>query len=79
MLAGVALQIAAQIAVGFLELVQLFHNVDGQANGAGIVGDGAGNALANPPVGVGRKLIAFVGIKFFGGAVQTQRPLLNEI
>ena len=40
----------------FFKLVELFYNVDGQANGAGIVGDGAGNALANPPVGVSGKL-----------------------
>ena len=51
--------------MGLFKLIELFNNVNGESNRAGIVGNGTGNALANPPVGVGREFIALVWIKFF--------------
>ena len=49
------------------------------ANGAGLVGDGAGNGLANPPRGVGRELVAAAVLELVDGLHQADVALLNEV
>ena len=53
--------------------------MDRQADGAALVGDGAGNCLANPPGGVGGELISFLVVEFFGGANQAEAAFLNQV
>ena len=47
------------------DLVDGLHHVHGDADGAGLVGDGSGDGLTDPPGGVGGELIALSVVKFF--------------
>ena len=49
------------------------------ADGAGLVGDGAGDGLANPPGGVGGELEALGVVELLHRADEAQIALLNEI
>ena len=53
--------------------------MDGQANNAPLLGQRAGNGLANPPGGIGAKLAAPARIELFHGLHQAQISLLNQI
>ena len=50
-----------------------------QADGARLTGDRPGHALANPPEGVGRELVAAGGVEFLHGALEAQGALLDQI
>ena len=60
-------------------LRQLFTDVNRQTNGAGAVVDGPGHALANPPVGIGRKLVAHGGVEFVDRTLKADGTLLHQI
>ena len=49
------------------------------ADGAGLVGDGAGDGLANPPGGVGRELVAAAVLELVDGLHEADVALLNEV
>ena len=49
------------------------------ADGAGLIRDGAGDGLADPPGGVGRELVSFGIVEFFDGLDQAQVALLNQV
>ena len=51
----------------------------GNADGAGLVGDGAGDGLANPPGGVGGELEALGVVELLHRADEAQVALLDEI
>ncbi len=76
---GRAAQFLFQLARGAQELVHALVHVNGNADGAGLVGDGAGDGLANPPGGVGRKLVAAAVFEFVGGAHQADVAFLDQI
>jgi hypothetical protein len=59
--------------------VDRLNHVDGHANGARLVGDGASNRLADPPGCVGGKLVATAPFKFVGTSHQTDIAFLNQI
>jgi hypothetical protein len=49
------------------------------ADGAGLVGDGAGDGLANPPGGVGGELVAAAVLELVDRLHQADVALLNEV
>jgi len=53
--------------------------VDGDADGAGLVCNGAGDGLTDPPGGVGAEFIAFAIVVFFHGAHEAGVAFLDEI
>ena len=57
-----------QFARGAKELVHALVHMHRDADGAGLVGDGAGDGLANPPSGVGREFVAATVLELVGGA-----------
>ena len=57
---------------------QLFH-MHRDADGVGLVGYGAVDALADPPRGIGREFKPAFVFKFFHGFHQPQTALLNEV
>ena len=61
------------------QLVDLLHHVHRHADGPGLVGDGAGDALADPPGGVGRELEAAAVVELLDGADQAQVALLDQV
>ncbi len=58
------------------------HDLDhvrGDANGAGLIGNGAGDGLANPPDRVSRELVAAAVIEFLHPFHQPNVSLLDEV
>jgi len=53
--------------------------MNGETNGATLVGDGAQDGLLDPPRGIRGKLEALFRIKFLDGADESQRPFLDQI
>ena len=51
----------------------------GQADRAALVGDGAGDGLANPPGGVGAELEAALVVELVGGLHQADVAFLDQI
>ena len=53
--------------------------MDRDADGAGLVGDGAGDGLPDPPGGVGGELVAALVLELFDGAHEANVALLDEV
>ena len=66
-------------AAGADQLVDRFDHVHRNTNGAGLVGDGAGDGLANPPGGVGGEFVAAAPLKFVDGLHQADVAFLNQV
>ena len=49
------------------------------ADGAGLIRDGAGDGLANPPGGIGRELVAALILELVHGLDQTDVAFLDQI
>ena len=67
------------LAGNAVELVDGFNHVHRNTNGPGLVGDGSGNSLANPPGGVGGELIAPAVLELVHRLHQADVAFLNEI
>ena len=76
---GGAAQAAGDVALGFFDAVELFGDVHRQADRAALGGDGAGDSLADPPVGVGAEAEAAGGVVLLNAAFQAQGALLHQI
>ena len=76
---GFAAEILQQPFLGAHEFVDRFDHVHRDADGAGLVGNGAGDGLADPPGGVGGKFIAAAVLEFFDGFHQAHVAFLDEI
>ena len=74
-----AAELAAQLALGADDLVQLLDDVDGHPDRAPLVGERTGDRLADPPRRVGRELVALAPVELLGGADQADRSLLDQI
>ena len=74
-----AAELAAQLALGADDLVQLLDDVDGHPDRAPLVGERAGDRLADPPRRVRRELVALAPVELLGGADEADRPLLDQI
>ena len=53
--------------------------MDGNADGPGLVGNGPGNGLADPPGGVGGELVALGVVELFHGLNEAQVALLDQV
>ncbi len=61
------------------ELVDHFHQVHRDPDGAGLVGERPGDGLADPPDGVGGEFVAFGVIELFYRADQAEVAFLDEV
>ena len=74
-----AAELAAQLPLGAHDLVQLLDDVHGHADRARLVGERAGDGLADPPRRIRRELEPLAVVELLGGAHEADRPLLDEI
>ena len=61
------------------ELVDGLDHVNGDADGAGLIGDGASDGLPDPPGGVGGELVALAVVELLNGADKADVALLDEV
>ena len=76
---GVVAQLLEELAGDTDDLVDGLHHVDGDADGAGLVGDGPGDGLADPPGGIGGELVALGVVELLHRLDEAQVALLNQI
>ena len=76
---GVAVQLLRQLAARALRAADLLGDVDGQPDRAALVGERAGDRLADPPRRVRRKLEAELVVELLDRADQAHVPLLDQI
>src|SRR5436190_2288825 len=72
-------ELGAQLPLRADDLVQLLDDVHRHADRPGLVRQGAGDGLADPPGGVRRELEALAVVELLGRAHEPDRPLLDEI
>ena len=68
-----------QVAAGPDHPVDLLDHVHRDADGAGLVGHGAGDGLADPPGGVGGELVALGVVELLDGADEAEVAFLDEV
>src|SRR5262249_42733140 len=68
-----------KLARGADQLVDGLDHVHRNADGAGLVGDGAGDGLADPPGGVGRELVAAAILELVHGLHEADVAFLDEV
>src|SRR5439155_16361275 len=61
------------------QAVDRLDHVDGDADRAGLIGDGSSDRLPDPPCGVGRELVALLVIELLDRADEPDVPLLDEV
>ena len=76
---GLAAKFLDQLALDAQQAVDGLEDVDGDADGAGLVGDGTADRLADPPGSVGAEFEAADGIKLGDGAQQADVAFLDQI
>ncbi len=76
---GFVVQLLREFAGGSQVDIELFNDVDRQANGAGLVHDRPFNRLADPPGGVGRETEPAFGIKLLDSPNKAQVALFNQV
>ncbi len=69
----------AQFAVDVADLAHLLDHVDGDADGAALVGDGAADGLANPPGGIGGEAEAAGVFELVHRPHQPRVALLDQV
>ena len=74
-----AAALGAELPLGAQDLVQLLDDVNRHADRARLVGERAGDRLADPPRRVGRELVALAPVELLGGAHEADRPLLDQV
>src|SRR5215211_8009940 len=76
---GLAAERLHELALDVHDLVELLDHVHRDADGAALVGDRAGDGLADPPRRVRRELVAAPVVELLDGADQPERALLDQI
>ena len=76
---GLALELLDHLALDPVHLVDRLDHVHRDADGAGLVGDGPGDGLADPPGGVGGELEPLGPVELLDGPHQAEVPLLDEV
>ncbi len=76
---GFPFQRLGEVVPFFADLVNFPHLLDGQFHGAGLLGEGVHDGLADPPDRVGDELDVAGGIEPFGGLDQADVALLDQI
>src|SRR5262245_51996055 len=74
-----AAELLDELAGGPDELVDGLDHVHGNADGAGLVGDRAGDGLADPPGRVGRELVAAAILELVDGLHQADVAFLDQV
>ena len=74
-----AAQLLEQLALDADQLVDRLDHVHRDADGAGLVGDGPGDGLADPPGGVGGELEALGVVELLHRPDQAQVALLDQV
>src|SRR5258706_1352446 len=77
--AGLAAQLLHERPRGADQLVDGLDHVHRDADGAGLVGDGAGDGLADPPGGVGRELVAALVLELVHRLHEADVALLDQV
>src|ERR1035441_3173460 len=77
--AGLVPQFLHELLLGAPELIDDLDHVDRDANSAGLVGDAAGDGLADPPGGVGRELVAALILELLHSFHQAHVTFLDQI
>ena len=76
---GLALEVLHHLALHADDLVDRLHHVHRDADGAGLVGDGPGDGLADPPRGVGGELEALRVVELLDRPHQAEVALLDQV
>ena len=76
---GLAAQVLEQLTLDAAELVDDLDHVHRDADGAGLVGHGAGDGLTDPPRGVGGELVALGVVELLDRADQAEVALLDQV
>jgi hypothetical protein len=76
---GLAAQFLGELLLGAPELVHDFDHVHRDADGAGLVGNGPGDGLANPPDGVGGELVAAPILEFLDPFHEADVAFLDQV
>ncbi len=74
-----AAELGDQLALHAADPVELLDDVDGDADRPCLVGERAGDRLADPPGRVGRELEAPPVVELLGRTDQAKRPLLDQV
>lgn len=76
---GFVAEFLEELFLDLHDFVEGFDHVDGDTDGAGLIGDGAGDGLADPPGGVGREFVAAAVFEFFDGFHEAHVTFLDEV
>ena len=76
---GLAAELGDELALGAADLVELLDDVDRDADRARLVGERAGDRLADPPRRVGRELEALAVVELLRRANEAERALLDQV
>src|SRR4029077_20765400 len=72
-------ELATQLALGAVDLVELLDDVYGHPDRPALVRDGPGDRLADPPGRVRRELVTLAPVELLGGADEPERSLLDQV
>ena len=76
---GIARELGAELALDAADAVELLDDVHRHADRAALVGQRAGDGLADPPGGVGRELVAAAVVELLDRAHEADRALLDQV
>ncbi len=76
---GLASDLLHDLFGDIAELAHRFDHVDGDADGAGVIGDGACDGLSYPPGGVGAELVSAAVLVFIDGAHEAGVSFLDDV
>src|SRR5919112_115557 len=79
LLGSVAAELDAESVLGASQAVKSVNDVCGQTHGAGVVGDGAGDSLTDPPRRVSGEAVTHLGVELLDGPDQAGVPLLDQV
>src|SRR5262245_17656779 len=74
----VTAQLTFEVSARSADLVELLDDVDRKTHHAGLLGDTAGDRLADPPGRIGRELEALLVVELLNGPDQAGVALLYE-
>ena len=77
--AGIVAKLLQELTGDTDDLVDGLHHVNGDPDGTGLIRDGAGDGLPDPPGCVGGELVALGIIELFNGLDEAQIALLNQV
>jgi hypothetical protein len=76
---GFAAEVLDEAFLDAHQFVDGLDHVDRDADGAGLIGDGACDGLADPPCGVGGEFVAAAVFEFFDGFHEAHVAFLDEV